>query len=63
MRWLEVERSDWVFSPGRTAIFEVGGFQLAVNTADGMALSFQIAVGRWSWGWSLYRTEVGPYDS
>lgn len=50
---LSVERSDWVRSPGRSAVLQVGPFWFAVNTADGGLLCFSIA-SRWlMWSWHL----------
>ena len=50
---IDVERSDYLFSPGRTGILQLGPFTFSVNTADGGSFAFDIDLGRWSWYWGL----------
>ena len=50
---IEVNRSDWIRTPGRNAMLSLGPFGCFVDTADGWAVAFSIKLGRYHWSWML----------
>lgn len=50
---LDVRRSDYERTPGRTAELRVGPFTFGVDTADTGRIGFSIALGPWGFVWSM----------
>lgn len=50
---LEIERSDYVRTPGRNALLQIGPFAFSLDTADGLSFAFVVTVGSWTFGWGV----------
>lgn len=50
---LDVEKADWIRSPGRVGALTAGPFTFGVNTADGWLLYFEIGLRRWAVSWTI----------
>ena len=54
---LEVERSDWMRTPGRNATINLGPFMFYVDTADGWAVAFGVRLGPIAVSWMASSNE------
>lgn len=50
---LDVERSDYMRTPGRLAVLTLGPLAVWMETADGLAFGFLWTIRRWSIGWRV----------
>ena len=59
---LDVERSDYMRTPGRAATLKIGPFWFMVDTSDSGNGGFAIIVNGWQidWGWRGYGEGEAP---